>query len=104
MPIRLTLSGPGFPYFGFLQMWSKSRVCQKPSSPVVANAYSVLALFRPWLSVLHEWPFSLLLVSEVKPPRVVAGYLSYNGLVHTGHVPVDDLVGIRPYGITVGIV
>ena len=103
MPIRLTLSGPGFLYFVFSRR-GQIRVCQTPSSPVVANAYSVLALFRPWLSVLHEWPFSLLLVSEVKPPRVVAGYLAYNGLVHTGHVPVDDLVGIRPYGITVGIV
>jgi hypothetical protein len=101
MPIRLTVPGS---HILFSPDVVEIRVCQKPLSPVVANAYSVLALFRPWLSVLHEWPFSLLLVSEVKPPRVVAGYLSYNGLVHTGHVPVDDLVGIRPYGITVGIV
>src|SRR6476660_7320772 len=101
MPIRLTVPGS---HILFSPDMAEIRVCQKPSSSVVANAYSVLALFRPRLSVLHEWPFSLLLVSEVKPPRVVAGYLAYNGLVHTSHVPVDDLVGIRPYGITVGIV
>jgi len=101
MPIRLTV--PGSHILVLLDV-VEIRLCQKPSSPVVANAYSVLALFSPWLSVLHEWPFSLLLLSEVKPPRVVAGYLAYNGLVHTSHVPVDDLVGIRPYGITVGIV
>jgi len=101
MPIRLTVPGS---HILFSPDVVEIRVCQKPSSPVVANAYSVLALFRPWLSVLHEWPFSLLLASEVKPARVVAGYLAYNGLVHTGHVLVDDFVGIRPYGITVGIV
>ena len=101
MPIRLTVPDS---HILFSPDVVEIRLCQKPSSPVVANAYSVLALFRPWLSVLYEWPFSLLLLSEVKPPRVVAGYLAYNGLVHTSHVPVDDLVGIRPYGITVGIV
>jgi hypothetical protein len=101
MPIRLTVPDSHILVFsrcGRNQIMSKAVISRR------GKRYSVLALFRPWLSVLYEWPFSLLLLSEVKPPRVVAGYLAYNGLVHTSHVPVDDLVGIRPYGITVGIV
>ena len=103
MPIRQTLSGPGFPYFGFLQMWSKSDYVKSRHLPSWQTLFGLSAV-QAMAVILHEWPFSLLLLSEVKPPRVVAGYLAYNGLVHTGHVPVDDLVGIRPYGITVGIV